>query len=55
MRRAGLRHENKKYYAHIKYNAGFVIANGICPPITPQNGAAWVIVVQILLSEAAGY
>jgi hypothetical protein len=47
--RAGLRHENKKYYASVKYNAGFVIATGICPPIAPQNGAACGFLVQILL------
>jgi hypothetical protein len=35
----GSPHENKKYYATVKFNTGFVIDDGVCTAITPQNGA----------------
>ncbi|MRT13622.1 hypothetical protein GJV07_15170 [Enterobacteriaceae bacterium RIT711] len=43
--------KNKKDYAVVKYNTGFVIDDGVCTLFTPQNGAAWRILVQILLSS----
>lgn len=45
----GLPHENKKYYASIKFNAGIVIDDEICPPIAPHFGAQGAILVQFLL------
>jgi len=51
--KAGSRHENEKYYAAAKYNAGFVIAAGICLLFLHHNGAERAIVVQILLFNNA--
>jgi hypothetical protein len=42
-------HENKKYYAVVKYNAGIVIAFGICLPFSPPFCALRSILVQMLL------
>jgi hypothetical protein len=41
--------KNKKDYAMVKFNTGFVIARGVCTAFMPQNGAVWGILVQKLL------
>jgi hypothetical protein len=45
----GSPHKNKKDYAVVKFNTGFVTEDGVCTAFTPQNGAASAVLVQLLL------
>jgi hypothetical protein len=42
-------HKNKKDYAVVKFNTGFVIDDGVCTAFTPQYDATMAVLVQFLL------